>query len=255
MLHIILIGGLTNTAAIWQMCNESNEPISITQNGNAYMVIMSMRPYEKKVPSECVCKAGRSTSSHWAGDGSATGIENTEDKARDIKSWILARPIWVTVCSQPLIWKTRRMVQLLGIYNSLHIYFNPHVMKTYSYCLCSYLIYISGDWINAGPRLLWIRRRLYGLLLLHYFTPPTRWGYNDPEIIIFPPQKGTAHGRLRCNHDGSCNYSSCSQHRIPLLESGRRTQKKENRKELRIPTCLYIIWASGELLNSKIRLT
>ena len=77
MLHIIRIGGLTNTAAIWQMCNESNERISITQKGNVYMVIISVRAYEKKVPSECVCKAGRSTSPHRSGDGSAACAEGT----------------------------------------------------------------------------------------------------------------------------------------------------------------------------------
>ena len=49
MPRIIPIRDLKDTAAISQMCNESNEPIYITQNGYGDMVIMSMKAYEGKM--------------------------------------------------------------------------------------------------------------------------------------------------------------------------------------------------------------
>ena len=49
MPHIIPIRDLKDTAAISQMCNESNEPIYITKNGYGDMVIMSMKTYEEKM--------------------------------------------------------------------------------------------------------------------------------------------------------------------------------------------------------------
>ena len=49
MPHIIPIRDLKDTAAISQMCNESNEPIYITKNGYGDMVIMSMKAYEEKM--------------------------------------------------------------------------------------------------------------------------------------------------------------------------------------------------------------
>ena len=49
MPHIILIRDLKDTAAISQMCNESNEPSNITKNGYGDMVIMSMKAYEEKM--------------------------------------------------------------------------------------------------------------------------------------------------------------------------------------------------------------
>lgn len=49
MPRIIPIRDLKDTAAISQMCNESNEPIYITKNGYGDMVIMSMKAYEEKM--------------------------------------------------------------------------------------------------------------------------------------------------------------------------------------------------------------
>lgn len=49
MPRIIPIRDLKNTAAISQMCNESNEPIYITKNGYGDMVLMSMKAYEEKM--------------------------------------------------------------------------------------------------------------------------------------------------------------------------------------------------------------
>lgn len=49
MPHIIPIRDLKDTAAISQMCNESNTPIYITKNGYGDMVIMSMKAYEERL--------------------------------------------------------------------------------------------------------------------------------------------------------------------------------------------------------------
>lgn len=49
MAHIIPIRDLKNTAAISQMCNESNEPIYVTKNGYGDMVIMSMKTYQERM--------------------------------------------------------------------------------------------------------------------------------------------------------------------------------------------------------------
>lgn len=49
MPRIIPIRDLKNTAAISQMCSESNEPIYITKNGYGDMVLMSMKAYEEKM--------------------------------------------------------------------------------------------------------------------------------------------------------------------------------------------------------------
>ena len=49
MPRIIPIRDLKDTAAISQMCNESNEPIYITKNGYGDMVLMSMKTYEEKL--------------------------------------------------------------------------------------------------------------------------------------------------------------------------------------------------------------
>ena len=49
MPRIIPIKDLKNTAAISQMCNESNEPIYITKNGYGDMVVMSIKAYEEKM--------------------------------------------------------------------------------------------------------------------------------------------------------------------------------------------------------------
>lgn len=49
MPRIIPIRDLKDTAAISQMCNESNEPVYITKNGYGDMVIMSMKAYEEKM--------------------------------------------------------------------------------------------------------------------------------------------------------------------------------------------------------------
>jgi PHD/YefM family antitoxin component YafN of YafNO toxin-antitoxin module len=49
MPRIIPIKDLKNTAAISQMCNESDEPIYITKNGYGDMVLMSMKAYEEKM--------------------------------------------------------------------------------------------------------------------------------------------------------------------------------------------------------------
>ena len=49
MPRIIPIRDLKNTAAISQMCKESDEPIYVTKNGYGDMVIMSMKAYEQKL--------------------------------------------------------------------------------------------------------------------------------------------------------------------------------------------------------------
>ena len=49
MPRIIPIKDLKNTAAISQMCSESNEPIYISKNGYGDMVLMSMKAYEEKL--------------------------------------------------------------------------------------------------------------------------------------------------------------------------------------------------------------
>ena len=49
MPRIIPIRDLKDTAAISQMCSESNEPIYITKNGYGDMVLMSMKAYEEKM--------------------------------------------------------------------------------------------------------------------------------------------------------------------------------------------------------------
>jgi PHD/YefM family antitoxin component YafN of YafNO toxin-antitoxin module len=49
MPRIIPIKDLKNTAAISQMCNESDDPIYITKNGYGDMVLMSMKAYEEKM--------------------------------------------------------------------------------------------------------------------------------------------------------------------------------------------------------------
>ena len=49
MPHIIPIRDLKDTAAISQMCSESQEPIFITKNGYGDMVLMSMKVYEEKM--------------------------------------------------------------------------------------------------------------------------------------------------------------------------------------------------------------
>lgn len=49
MPRIIPIRDLKDTAAISQMCSESNEPVFITKNGYGDMVIMSMKAYEERM--------------------------------------------------------------------------------------------------------------------------------------------------------------------------------------------------------------
>ena len=49
MPRIIPIRDLKDTAAISQMCSESDEPVYITKNGYGDMVIMSMKAYEEKM--------------------------------------------------------------------------------------------------------------------------------------------------------------------------------------------------------------
>ena len=49
MPRIIPIRDLKDTAAISQMCSESDEPVYITKNGYGDMVIMSMKVYEEKM--------------------------------------------------------------------------------------------------------------------------------------------------------------------------------------------------------------
>ncbi len=49
MPRIIPIRDLKDTAAISQMCSESNDPIYITKNGYGDMVIMSMKAYEERL--------------------------------------------------------------------------------------------------------------------------------------------------------------------------------------------------------------
>lgn len=49
MPRIIPIRDLKDTAAISQMCSESQEPVYITKNGYGDMVIMSMEAYEEKM--------------------------------------------------------------------------------------------------------------------------------------------------------------------------------------------------------------
>lgn len=48
MPRIIPIRDLKKTAAISQMCSESDEPVYITKNGYGDMVLMSMKAYEEK---------------------------------------------------------------------------------------------------------------------------------------------------------------------------------------------------------------
>ncbi len=47
MLRIIPIKDLKDTAAISELCNNSNEPIFVTKNGYGEMVIMSISLYEQ----------------------------------------------------------------------------------------------------------------------------------------------------------------------------------------------------------------
>ena len=47
MAQIIPIRDLKNTAAISELCHETDEPIYVTKNGYGDMVIMSMDRYEK----------------------------------------------------------------------------------------------------------------------------------------------------------------------------------------------------------------
>ena len=49
MPRIIPIRDLKDTAAVSQMCNETNEPVYITKNGYGDMVIMSMKAYEERL--------------------------------------------------------------------------------------------------------------------------------------------------------------------------------------------------------------
>ena len=49
MPQIIPIRDLKNTSKLSQMCKTATEPIFITKNGYADMVIMSMEMYEKKM--------------------------------------------------------------------------------------------------------------------------------------------------------------------------------------------------------------
>ena len=89
MPHIIPIRDLKDTAAISQMCNESNEPIYITKNGYGDMVIMSMKAYEEKMYLLDVyakLAEGRRGSPHRSGNGSAAGAEGSEGEAWAIKS-------------------------------------------------------------------------------------------------------------------------------------------------------------------------
>ena len=48
MPHIMPIRDLKDTAAISQMCNESNEPIYITKNGEGDLVVMSIEAFEQR---------------------------------------------------------------------------------------------------------------------------------------------------------------------------------------------------------------
>ena len=47
MPRIIPIKDLKDTAAISEMCNNSNEPIFVTKNGYGEMVIMNINLYEQ----------------------------------------------------------------------------------------------------------------------------------------------------------------------------------------------------------------
>ena len=47
MPQIVPIRDLKNTANIFALCHESNEPIFITKNGYGDMVIMSMETFER----------------------------------------------------------------------------------------------------------------------------------------------------------------------------------------------------------------
>lgn len=49
MPKIIPIRDLKKTSELSQMCKDTNEPIFITKNGYADMVIMSIEMYEKKM--------------------------------------------------------------------------------------------------------------------------------------------------------------------------------------------------------------
>ena len=54
MPRIIPIRDLKDTAAIYEMCSASKEPIFITKNGYGKMVLMSMEAYEERM---LICKA------------------------------------------------------------------------------------------------------------------------------------------------------------------------------------------------------
>ena len=79
MPRIIPIRDLKDTAAISQMCSESDEPVYITKNGYGDMVIMSMKAYEEKMYLMDVyaklAEAG----------GCASGAERAEGKAWAIR--------------------------------------------------------------------------------------------------------------------------------------------------------------------------
>ena len=49
MSTIIPIRDLKDTAAISNLCNQTNEPIYITKNGYGDMVIMSLKTYDEKM--------------------------------------------------------------------------------------------------------------------------------------------------------------------------------------------------------------
>ncbi len=48
-MSIITLEDLRDTNKILNLCNESNEPIFITKNGNSDMVIMNIKTYEEKL--------------------------------------------------------------------------------------------------------------------------------------------------------------------------------------------------------------
>ena len=48
-MSIITLEDLRDTNKISNLCNELNEPIFITKNGNSDMVIMSIKTYEEKL--------------------------------------------------------------------------------------------------------------------------------------------------------------------------------------------------------------
>lgn len=49
MPKMISIFDLKDVSAVSKLCNESDEPVYIIQNGHDDMVIMSMKAYEKKL--------------------------------------------------------------------------------------------------------------------------------------------------------------------------------------------------------------